>query len=184
METPSGLPIAAALGISKGVVTKYAGLAAAAELDWAAVCELDEAEQERRLLTSPCKHSQIVQLDCSPSKMGGENSIPKSGDYWTPTDKILSNLHCRLNSRWRVIMAINGIQFQKGLSLAQFMKDYGTACLNIFHELMELDTRLAEHEFAQMLPAQGQRSSEDDQVDPPHPNLASLHRSPSKYSNL
>lgn len=34
--------IAAALGISKGVVTKYAGLAAAAGLDWTVVQGLDE----------------------------------------------------------------------------------------------------------------------------------------------
>jgi len=44
--------IAAALGISKGVVTKYVGLAAAAGLDWAAVQEADEAALERRLLVA------------------------------------------------------------------------------------------------------------------------------------
>ncbi|MEB0139539.1 IS21 family transposase, partial [Undibacterium sp. CCC2.1] len=42
--------IADALGLSKGVVTKYVGLAAAAALDWAAVQSLDEAALERRLL--------------------------------------------------------------------------------------------------------------------------------------
>jgi hypothetical protein len=45
--------IAAALGISKGVVTKYVGLAAAAAagLDWPAVQAMDEAALERRLLS-------------------------------------------------------------------------------------------------------------------------------------
>ena len=42
--------IATALGISKGVVTKYVGLAVAAGLDGAAIAALDEAELERRLL--------------------------------------------------------------------------------------------------------------------------------------
>lgn len=45
--------IAAALGISKGVVTKYAGLAVAAGLDWPAIVAMDEAALERRLLASP-----------------------------------------------------------------------------------------------------------------------------------
>ena len=42
--------IATALGISKGVVTKYVGLAAAAGLDWAAARDADESTLERRLL--------------------------------------------------------------------------------------------------------------------------------------
>lgn len=41
--------IADALGLSKGVVTKYVGLAAAAGLDWTAVQSMDEAALERRL---------------------------------------------------------------------------------------------------------------------------------------
>jgi transposase len=45
--------IAASLGISKGVVTKYVGLAGAAGLDWASACDMDEAELERRLLGKP-----------------------------------------------------------------------------------------------------------------------------------
>lgn len=45
--------IAASLGISKGVVTKYVGLAVAAGLDWAAVQAMDEASLERRLLCAP-----------------------------------------------------------------------------------------------------------------------------------
>jgi hypothetical protein len=45
--------IAASLGISKGVVTKYIGLAGAAGLDWAIACEMDEAGLERRLLGKP-----------------------------------------------------------------------------------------------------------------------------------
>jgi transposase len=44
--------IAAALGISKGVVTKYVGLAAAAGLDCSAVQAMDEATLERRLLSA------------------------------------------------------------------------------------------------------------------------------------
>ena len=42
--------IARSLGISKGVVAKYLGLAGAAGLDWATVADLDEAALERRLL--------------------------------------------------------------------------------------------------------------------------------------
>jgi len=38
--------IAAALGVSKGVVTKYVGLAATAGLDWATVRSVDEAALE------------------------------------------------------------------------------------------------------------------------------------------
>ena len=45
--------IADALGISKGAVTKYVGLAAAAGLDWAAVQDADETGLERRLLVGP-----------------------------------------------------------------------------------------------------------------------------------
>lgn len=47
--------IADALGLSKGVVTKYAGLAAAADLDWLAVQAMDEAALERRLLAGSRK---------------------------------------------------------------------------------------------------------------------------------
>ena len=42
--------IAAALKISKGVVAKDVSLAAAAGLDWAAVCGLEEAQLAQRLL--------------------------------------------------------------------------------------------------------------------------------------
>lgn len=45
--------IATALGISKGVVTKYAGLAIAARLDWPTIAAMDEASLERRLLPAP-----------------------------------------------------------------------------------------------------------------------------------
>ena len=47
--------IAAALGISKGVVTKYVGLAAAAGLEWPTIQGCDEAALERQLLVSPQK---------------------------------------------------------------------------------------------------------------------------------
>lgn len=49
--------IAAALRISKGVVAKYVGLAAAAGLDWATASTLDEAALEQRLLPRPAKRS-------------------------------------------------------------------------------------------------------------------------------
>ena len=55
--------IAAALGISKGVVTKYVGLAAAAGLDWAAVQDVDDTALERRLLSAPEKPRDHVQPD-------------------------------------------------------------------------------------------------------------------------
>ena len=40
--------IASSLGISKGVVTKYVGLAVAAGLDAVAIAAMDEAALERR----------------------------------------------------------------------------------------------------------------------------------------
>jgi transposase len=55
--------IAAALDLSKGVVTKYVGLAAAAGLDRAAVQSLDDVTLERRLLASPEKPRHHVQPD-------------------------------------------------------------------------------------------------------------------------
>ena len=55
--------IAAALGISKGVVTKYVGLAAEAGLDWPAVQGCDEVILERLLLVAPQKPRRHVQLD-------------------------------------------------------------------------------------------------------------------------
>jgi transposase len=45
--------IARSLGISKGVVAKYVGLAAAAGLDWPAVQICDDTSLERRLLAAP-----------------------------------------------------------------------------------------------------------------------------------
>ena len=45
--------IATALSISKGVVTKYVGLAMAASLDWPAISAMDEAALERQLLSAP-----------------------------------------------------------------------------------------------------------------------------------
>ena len=55
--------IADALGISKGVVTKYVGLAVAAALDWQAVAAMDEATLERRLLASPRPSDTYAQAD-------------------------------------------------------------------------------------------------------------------------
>lgn len=55
--------IASALGISKGVVTKYVGLAVAAALDWAAIAAMDEATLERRLLAFPLPSDSYAQAD-------------------------------------------------------------------------------------------------------------------------
>ena len=55
--------IAHALGLSKGVVTKYVGLAAAAALDWPAIAAMDEATLERRLLASPRPGERYAQAD-------------------------------------------------------------------------------------------------------------------------
>jgi hypothetical protein len=44
------------LGISKGVLTKYVGLAIVARLDWLTIAAMDEACLERRLLPAP-RHS-------------------------------------------------------------------------------------------------------------------------------
>lgn len=55
--------IAAALNISKGVVTKYVGLVAAAGLNWPAVQDCDEAALERLLLAAPQKPRGHVQPD-------------------------------------------------------------------------------------------------------------------------
>ena len=51
------------MGISKGVVTKYAGLGAAAGLDWAAVLAADETALKRRLLVAPDRPRNQVQPD-------------------------------------------------------------------------------------------------------------------------
>jgi len=55
--------IAAALGISKGVVTKYVGLAAIAGLDWSAIQSFDETTLERKLLAAPKKPPTFIQPD-------------------------------------------------------------------------------------------------------------------------
>ena len=55
--------IAASLGISKGVVTKYVGLVGAAGLDWASACYMDEGELERRLLGKPTGPAAYAQPD-------------------------------------------------------------------------------------------------------------------------
>lgn len=55
--------IAASLGTSKGVVTKYVGLAGAAGLDWASACDMDEGELERRLLGKPTGPAAYAQPD-------------------------------------------------------------------------------------------------------------------------
>src|SRR5664279_4339406 len=55
--------IASALGISKGVVTKYVGLAVAAGLNWKSIETMDEATLERRLLASPRPSDTYAQPD-------------------------------------------------------------------------------------------------------------------------
>ena len=55
--------IAHALGISKGVVTKYVGLAVAAGLDWQAIAAMDVAALERRLLAAPRPSDTYAQAD-------------------------------------------------------------------------------------------------------------------------
>ncbi len=52
--------IAASLGLSKGVVAKYVSLAAAAQLDWSTIQNLDEGTLQRRLLSAPDKPSEFV----------------------------------------------------------------------------------------------------------------------------
>ena len=58
--------IARSLGISKGVVAKYLGLAGAAGLDWTTVAELDEAGLERRLLGRSIAETTVVEADLRP----------------------------------------------------------------------------------------------------------------------
>ena len=55
--------IATALSLSKGVVTKYVGLAAAAGLDWATVQSVDEITLRQRLLVGPERPRDHVQPD-------------------------------------------------------------------------------------------------------------------------
>ena len=55
--------IASSLQISKGVVAKYVGLAAAAGLDWPTVCTLEEAALEQRLLVRPERPSSYATPD-------------------------------------------------------------------------------------------------------------------------
>ena len=55
--------IAAALHLSKGVVTKYVGLARAAKLDWPTILALDEAALERCLLATVSRARDYVQPD-------------------------------------------------------------------------------------------------------------------------
>ena len=55
--------IAAALGLSKGVVTKYVSLAAAAALDWPAIAAMDEATLERCLLGNGAPQATYAQPD-------------------------------------------------------------------------------------------------------------------------
>lgn len=57
--------IATALGISKGVVTKYVGLAVAAGLDWPTLQDCDEAEIEKLLLAGQPKTREHAQPNYS-----------------------------------------------------------------------------------------------------------------------
>ena len=55
--------IAQSLGVSKGAVAKYLGLAGGAGLDWASTVELDEASLERRLMGGGAALSRAVEPD-------------------------------------------------------------------------------------------------------------------------
>ena len=55
--------IAAALDLSKGVVTKYAALAKTANLDWAQIQQLDDTALHKQLLCVPLRASAFVQPD-------------------------------------------------------------------------------------------------------------------------
>jgi len=55
--------IALSLAISKGAVTKYLSLAGAAQLDWNAVADMDEASLERRLLGRDVAALRVVEAD-------------------------------------------------------------------------------------------------------------------------
>ena len=55
--------IALSLAISKGAVTKYLSLAGAAQLDWNAVADMDEASLERRLLGCDVAALRVVEAD-------------------------------------------------------------------------------------------------------------------------
>ena len=55
--------IVAALGLSKGVVTKYVALVKAANLDWAQIQQLDDTALHNRLLAIPQRISAFVQPD-------------------------------------------------------------------------------------------------------------------------
>jgi transposase len=59
----SNQQIATVLGISKGVITKYVGLAVAAGLDWPSITAMDEATLECRLLASPRPSDTYAQPD-------------------------------------------------------------------------------------------------------------------------
>jgi transposase len=54
---------AAALGLSKGVITKYLTMASAAGLDWPQIQTLDETALHNRLLGTPQRASGFVQPD-------------------------------------------------------------------------------------------------------------------------
>ena len=68
--------IARNLSISKGVVTKYLGLAGAAGLNWEATAELDEASLERRLLGRSSAETAVVPADSVPSTFVAPLTVP------------------------------------------------------------------------------------------------------------
>jgi hypothetical protein len=82
--------IAASLGISKGVVTKYVGLAGAAELDWASACDMDEGELDWRLRRAKginrsrrlggCEDSWIVATRCRQDSVWPSPFVRHDGD--------------------------------------------------------------------------------------------------------
>ena len=62
-EEQSYQKVGAALGLSKGVISKYASAARAARLDWPSIQSMDEAELERRLLGKASTRMAFAQPD-------------------------------------------------------------------------------------------------------------------------
>ena len=87
--------ISTALGLSKGVVTKYVGLAVAAALTWQDIAAMNEATLERRLLASPRPSDSYAQAD-------------------------FGRIHQELARKF--IDAVTGVAGQKTLSAAGFAK--------------------------------------------------------------
>lgn len=87
--------IADALGLSKGVVTKYVGLAAAAGLDWTAVQSMDEAALERRLMVGLRSH----RCDSRWAGSRGADARSRTADQAVSCQRALSRKYRALRAR-------------------------------------------------------------------------------------